>query len=325
MFDDFANVWTPVALAEHLRRDAPLAVTIAGTPVVLFRDEAGKPTALLDRCPHRGVALSLGKVERGVLECPFHGWKLDAAGHVCHVPWNPDARLDALRGVPLPARELGGQIWIYTAPVAAPPIEPEVHPSILRPGVRVSGMSVEWRTHWTRAMENMLDWPHLPFIHRKTIGKAMVGRSGARMDIAWEERPWGAHTHIQIDGKDEPGSLDFRWPNQMNLHIPIRGRRMMMMVTCLPLGGARTLMLLMMARDFLTSPLFDGIFHRANARIALEDQAVVESSYPVEIPLARDEKSVRTDAPTLAFRKRYYAELKTSAPVIPLRRPAESA
>jgi phenylpropionate dioxygenase-like ring-hydroxylating dioxygenase large terminal subunit len=175
--------------------------------------------------------------------------------------------------------------------------------------VRVSGFAVEWKTHWTRAMENMLDWPHLPFVHRKTIGRGMQGRTGGRMDVTWEDRPWGAHTHIAIDGKAEKGSLDLRWPNQMNLHISPPGKQLMMAVACVPLDAQRTTMLLIMARDFLTSPLFDFFFHKMNARIANEDRAIVESSFPVEVPPAGEERSVRTDGATLAFRKRYFAEL----------------
>lgn len=313
MFEGFANVWTPVALASELSADRPLAVQVAGTPLVLFRDSAGKPAALLDRCPHRGVALSLGRVREGNIECPFHGWRLEGSGQVCHVPWNPDAKVSALRGVAVPVRELAHQIWIYTAPVEKPSTEPEVHEALLRPGVRVSGFAIEWRTHWTRAMENMLDWPHLPFVHKKTIGKDMVGRTGARMDVTWEERPWGACSHIRIDDEPEPGALDLRWPNQMNLHIPIPGKLLMMLVACVPVDAGRTRMMMTMARDFFTSPIFDWLFHRTNLKIANEDKAIVESSFPACVPPPGEERSVRTDGPTLAFRKRYFAELHGSA------------
>jgi phenylpropionate dioxygenase-like ring-hydroxylating dioxygenase large terminal subunit len=311
VFEGFANVWTPVALCEELTARAPLAVKVAGTPLVLFRDKEGKAAALLDRCPHRGVALSLGKVKDGCIECPFHGWQLEASGQVCHVPWNPDAKLSTLRGVSVPVREIAGQVWVYTAAGVTPTTEPQVNEAVLRPGVRICGSRVEWKTHWTRAMENMLDWPHLPFVHRASIGKDMVARSGgSRMDVAWEERPWGAHSYIQIDGKREPGALDFRWPNQMNLHIPIPNKLMMMMVTCVPIDEGRTMMLMTMARDFMTSRVFNWFFNRENARIAGEDQVILESSFPAEIPPAGDEKSVRTDGLTLLFRKRYFAELR---------------
>lgn len=313
MFEGFANVWTPVALSSDLPSGKPLAVTVAGTKVVFFRDAGGKPAALLDQCPHRGVALSLGKVRGGNIECPFHGWQLDCSGQVCSVPWNPDAKLGNLRGVTFPVRELGHQIWLYTAPVEQPATEPEVNEVLLRPGVRVSGVAVEWSTHWTRAMENMLDWPHLPFVHGKSIGKGMASRSSSRMDITWEERPWGAHSFIHIEGKREPGALDMRWPNQMNLHIPIPNKLMMMLVACVPIDETRTRMLLTMARDFLTSPIFDWVFHRSNLKIANEDKAILESSFPAAVPPPGEERSVRTDGPTLTFRKRYFAELHGSS------------
>ena len=87
----------------------------------------------------------------------------------------------------------------------------------------------------------------------------------------------------------------------------------MMVVTCIPLDDHRTTMLLTVARDFMTSSLLDPIFHKMNARIANEDKTIIESSFPAAVPPAKDEKSVRTDGFTLAFRKRYFEELATSS------------
>ena len=50
--------------------------------------------------------------------------------------------------------------------------------------------------------------------------------------------------------------------------------------------------------------------HQGAAR---EDQAVLETSDPPMVPPAGQEKSVRTDAPTLAFRKLWFERLKDSA------------
>ena len=57
MFEGFANVWTPVILSRSLGAKKPLPVTLAGEKLVFFRDAEGKPRALFDQCPHRGVAL----------------------------------------------------------------------------------------------------------------------------------------------------------------------------------------------------------------------------------------------------------------------------
>jgi phenylpropionate dioxygenase-like ring-hydroxylating dioxygenase large terminal subunit len=310
MFEGFAGVWTPIAMTAELGRDAPLGAVVAGTKVAVFRDASGAPRAVVDRCPHRGVELSRGKVVDGCLTCPFHGWQFDGTGAVTHVPWNPDAKLDRLGGAqPIPTCERGGMVWIHTSLGERAPDEPYVHEHFLNPDVRVTGEHVRWKTHWTRAMENMLDFPHLPFVHEKTIGRGMHGK---RMDITWEERPWGGESRGTIDGQPPRGRLDWCWPNRMNLHIPIKEKIFLLQVACIPVSANETDMLLVTARGFMKLPLLDAFFHWQNRKIAKEDQAIVESSYPVVIPPASEEKSVRTDAFTLAFRKRYYAELHDS-------------
>src|SRR5258706_15323621 len=61
-------------LAEELGA-SPLPRVIAGVPLVLFRS-GGRAAALIDRCPHRNVPLSLGRVlADGRLECAYHGWQ----------------------------------------------------------------------------------------------------------------------------------------------------------------------------------------------------------------------------------------------------------
>ena len=54
-----------------------LAVVVAGRPVLLVNVE-GTICAYEDRCRHKGVALSLGKLEGHVLTCSVHGWLYDA-------------------------------------------------------------------------------------------------------------------------------------------------------------------------------------------------------------------------------------------------------
>lgn len=49
---------------------------VAGRRLVLCNAD-GVPYVLEDACPHTGVALSPGRLSGCVLECPFHGGKLD--------------------------------------------------------------------------------------------------------------------------------------------------------------------------------------------------------------------------------------------------------
>jgi phenylpropionate dioxygenase-like ring-hydroxylating dioxygenase large terminal subunit len=313
MFADFANIWTPVCLSRDLRPGKPLARRIAGERVVFFRDAAGKACALIDRCPHRGVTLSLGRVVKGELECPFHGWRFDGEGRNCGVPWNPDAKREHLGACALPVREIAGLLWLHTG--FAPQAGPLVSETLFAPDIALCAQSVVWNAHWTRVMENMLDMPHLPFVHRRTIGKGLsrLVEGGRRMDIDLEERPYGAHMTNRIDGVARPGALDYRFPNIMELSIDPPGRLLRLMVACIPEDEGATRLLLLTIRNFARSTLLDPVFRLMNGRIAGEDRRIVESSSPGEVPPPGEEKSVRTDAPTLAFRRIYRETLRGSS------------
>lgn len=317
MFEGFAHVWTPVGISSRLKAGRTLSVEVAGEPLALFRDAKGAVGALLDRCPHRGVKLSLGKVTaEGCLECPFHAWRFDRQGQVCAIPLNPDAKRERLFAHAVPVRDLGGLLWVYTAPVARAPVEPTVPDALIRPECVKTFLQVDWKAHWTRAMENMLDSPHVPFLHRKTIGRFVRPKlkEGSRMEIEWEDTPFGGWTRASVDGDFEgAGKLEFYKPNMMVLHIPIPGKTFRMHAIAVPRNPRETSMIVVGARSFARFSLLNYFFNRANLKIVREDQAVVESSQPAEVPLAAEEKSVRTDRATLQFRRYYYAELRSSS------------
>lgn len=308
LFPQFSRLWAPLCLAVDVRADRPLPLVLAGERIVLFRDSHGQARALRDVCPHRGVALSLGRVEEGQIECPFHGWRFDGSGQCRHVPWNPDARLETLSATALPLREEGGLVWIFTARDAEG--EPNV-PEILRqPGLRLTAQSFHWRAHWTRVMENMLDTPHLPFVHKATIGKGLRGRTGQKMQMVWEDTDYGARISALRPGEPPRQSLRYHFPNIMELAIDPGGRIMRMLAVCSPAAEGETRLTIYTLRNFARSALFDPLFARANARIAKEDQAIIESSLPAQVPPAKEEKSVASDAPTLAFRKIWFNRIR---------------
>src|SRR5258706_16324950 len=56
--------WFIVAQSRDLGAE-PKPTMLMGMPLVLFRDGEGKAGALLDRCPHRNIPLSLGSVQEG--------------------------------------------------------------------------------------------------------------------------------------------------------------------------------------------------------------------------------------------------------------------
>lgn len=313
MFEGFARLWTPVVVASQLKT-RPLGLKVAGEKVVLFRSK-DKVGALLDQCPHRGVQLSLGKVTAdGCLACPFHEWNFEPSGAVRHVPLNPDAKRSQLFATHLPARELGGLIWVFTSPEGAVG-EPEPPEGLVRDDLMRAYVQVDWNCHWTRAMENMLDSPHVPYVHRTTIGRPQqksLGRD-SKMTVTWEPTANGGHSTMAIDGRATGASLDFHKPNIMSLNIPIPGKVFRIQAICVPVGPNQTRMIIVGARSFAKLRLLNPLFNWFNALVAEQDRAIVEGSFPVQVPPAGDELSVATDRVTLQFRKYFYDALVGSS------------
>ena len=113
------RLWQAVAFSADLGR-RPVRVMFGGTPVVLFRDAAGRAAALLDRCPHRLVALSGGRVRNGEIECPYHGWRFDGAGHCTAIPGLVD-QVPRYRVPRFRVTEAEGAVFLSEgAPAAAP-------------------------------------------------------------------------------------------------------------------------------------------------------------------------------------------------------------
>lgn len=79
-----AAAWQPLSLSSHLDAAAPRGRMVAGRRYALFRDLAGAPRVLEDRCAHRKAPLSLGRITpEGWLECPYHGWSYSGENGDC--------------------------------------------------------------------------------------------------------------------------------------------------------------------------------------------------------------------------------------------------
>lgn len=165
--------WFIACASDELGRE-PRAETIQGVRLALFRDAQGKPAALLDRCPHRNVPLSGGRVRspEGTLECPYHGWQFDREGSCRAIPslcrFEPTKSQNVLA---FPVLEQDGWIWVYSTPFrdAGEPM-PEKRPyrfSLLNaPHYTTIQRTVVAESTLYSAIENALDVPHTAFLHR---------------------------------------------------------------------------------------------------------------------------------------------------------------
>ncbi len=179
----------------------PIARTVVGVPLVLFRNERGEAAALLDRCPHRNVPLSLGRVANGGrLECAYHGWQFEGGGRCALVPGLIDADARDRRVPAAAVREQGGFVWVYPELDTTPTTEPFALPPATREYARVvREVSTDASLHAT--IENALDVPHTAFLHRGLF------RGGKRNEITATVRREAERVEVQYDGEPRPSGV----------------------------------------------------------------------------------------------------------------------
>ena len=102
--------WQPLLASQALGRK-PIARTLAGERLVLFRTQSGQAAAVAETCPHRRLSLAVGRVRGEELVCRYHGWSFDAAGAIrC-----PLMASHGLQHQAFAVREAQGLIWVREA------------------------------------------------------------------------------------------------------------------------------------------------------------------------------------------------------------------
>jgi phenylpropionate dioxygenase-like ring-hydroxylating dioxygenase large terminal subunit len=188
--------WWPLALRDELGVRHPLARTLLGVPLVLFRDARGQPAVLLDRCPHRQAPLSAGRLHDGELACPYHGWRFDGSGRCTRVP-GIECDLGTKPSVhALATCEAHGLVWACLEPTsdtAAP-----VAPASTSEAIHTFFMTGSVNCTLADAAENFLDGFHTHFVH-----SGWVRRDRQRQTVDVRVRSWsdGVEAHYSGEGK----------------------------------------------------------------------------------------------------------------------------
>jgi phenylpropionate dioxygenase-like ring-hydroxylating dioxygenase large terminal subunit len=171
----------------------------------VFRTRDGGVGAQLDRCPHRNVPLSAGRVQDGQLECGYHGWRFDKTGACRHVPCLVgEADTKARRAPSFAARERQGYVWVYATPTGQlPDGQPEREPYAFeyvdddRYSVVRHELELDGTVH--AAAENALDVPHTAFLHG-----GLFRTSKARQEIRVVLRRWHDRVEAEYIGEAAP-------------------------------------------------------------------------------------------------------------------------
>jgi len=189
--------WYIAAPSSELKKK-PIKRKVEGESIVLWRDASGKPQALRDRCAHRGMALSAGKVVKDCIQCPYHGYQYDGAGTLKEIPslCSEEPLPQAKSMKPFPIVEQDEHLWVWIG-VGEPTRDPFHFPHYGEEGWSTFFMQTRFHAPVDVCLENFLDVPHTIFVHPglfrnedRDMVKTRVTRTGESVVVDFlDEKP----------------------------------------------------------------------------------------------------------------------------------------
>lgn len=218
------NAWYVAAWSKDVNRSL-LGRVLLNEYIVLYRKADGTPVALENRCPHRNLPLSAGRLDGDEIECGYHGLRFDCTGSCTHVPGSDERPAWAtVRRYPVAERHG----WVFYWPG-----DPALADTALIPAYPVHNLDEDWvrvqgQTHvkagYRLVLDNLLDLSHLTYVHGSTTGNrdlaekasltTEVGEDTVRV-TRWMENIEPARAFREYGGFE--GNID-RW--QMSQFLP---------------------------------------------------------------------------------------------------------
>jgi phenylpropionate dioxygenase-like ring-hydroxylating dioxygenase large terminal subunit len=307
------HYWHPVADASEIHERVPIATTLLGEDLVLYRC-SGKLHAMKDLCPHRGSRLSLGSIsENCEIICPYHGWTYNANGRCVYIP------AQAADQQRIPARavvnkyqcvEHLGLAWVALEDPATPvPDFPEWS---------MEGYESTYVGSWTwaasagRIIENVIDVAHLPIVHPYLLADP-TDPTVERYTVEWHEPHLLYFEAKRVEASRgqycSPGgdltrqtwvSIPFTWRIRIATAKAING----VFVTVQPISERLSRFWQLAAWSDSDGDSSDLV--KFKRLIIEQDRPVVESQRPEALPVdLSEELSLRgADAASLEYRRR---------------------
>ena len=176
---DPKEAWYPVYYIDDLDRTKPNKFTLLGMDLVIWWDSANNNwCAFEDRCPHRLVPLSEGRInEAGLLECPYHGWAFSGSGNCEFIPQQIEGGVaqTSKRACATSFKTAIAQGLLFVYPGNADNAD-----EVTVPIIEAMEESSEWICLNTfrdvpydafTLLENVIDPSHVPYTHHNTVGK----------------------------------------------------------------------------------------------------------------------------------------------------------
>jgi len=161
------NQWY-VAGWDHEIDRTPMARTICGEPVMLYRKFDRTVVAMHDACPHRLLPLSMGIKEGDNVRCRYHGLLIGSDGQSERAHKSICAKV-------YPVAERFRFVWIWIGEVenADPSLIPDFWPCS-NPEWAFDGDYYHINCDYRLVIDNLMDLSHETYTHQGSIGQREI-------------------------------------------------------------------------------------------------------------------------------------------------------
>lgn len=304
------NEWHVVAIADHVKADRPLQAHLLGETISLWRSH-GEIVACQDRCPHRGVSLSLGEIdEKGEIVCPYHAMSFNEVGQCTRMPadlkvtsFPKNANLCTYK-----TRTKYGFVWLSLGdPTQEVPVFPEW---LQEDAITFQCGPYPINASAPRIVENFVDIAHFPFTHRDLLGDPEHPEvSDYNLSVSNEEIS-ASDIHFyqpNPEGTGEAKSVSYLYKIFRPLSACFRKGEdeqffsIFLVVT--PIEETRSIAWLGVSRNYSSEVSSDEL-RKFQDDVMAQDVPMVESQRPQKLPLnLQQEFHFPCDKMSIAYRK----------------------
>jgi vanillate O-demethylase monooxygenase subunit len=176
------NAWYAVALSHEIKAQL-LGRTVIKERIVLYRTTDGTVAALEDRCIHRQVPLSKGRLHGDLVECWYHGLRYNPLGQCVHIPSQPEIpRRACVRTFPVVEKYGFVWVWMGDRERCDEALIPD-HSVCTSPEFAGEMTYFHINTDYRLAIDNLLDLTHLAFVHLKTIKSEAIAVTAPKIEV----------------------------------------------------------------------------------------------------------------------------------------------
>lgn len=210
------NQWYVAGWDSEIDR-RPLARTICGEPIVLYRRFDRSVAALQDACPHRLLPLSMGIKEGDNLRCRYHGLLIDSHGACVEMPMKADAPSKTIKARTYPVVERYRFVWVWIGDpaLADPALVPDMWPCE-HPDWTFDGGYYPIACDYRLVIDNLMDLTHETYVHQGSIGQPELMESPIETTVDGDKvvvtrwMPGIDAPPFWRDALKKPGAVD-RW------------------------------------------------------------------------------------------------------------------